>query len=573
VALLALTGCQTIRPDTAATDSGNGQPVPTGTALPFAEPPAVQRPLDEDLVYSYLLGEIAAHRGELALAQSHYQHAAILAGDPYAAERATRIALHLKDYPAALASAQRWVELAPNDAAARQISAVLHLRNAQPEAAVEQLDALVRIADARGSDGFLQAAGALGAEQDRAAAEQVMRALHERHPDDLRSLYALAVLETAHRSFAEAEALLRQVLERRPEWDQPRVLLSRVLVAGDRREDALALLEQGVRQAPDSALLRTAYSRLLVDAGDYPGALEQFRKLHAAAPDDTEITFGYAMLATQQERWDEARPLWQALRGDPDRRDEASYYLAQIEEREGNDELALGLYRTVNGGELRVDAAMRSAGLLARGGRLDEARELLQQARIANPGRTGDLYIAETQLVQKHGSRAEAMALYDLAIGAFPEDNDLLYNRALYIYEQGDFAAMERDLRLILARDPDHADSLNALGYTLAERNERLDEALGLITRALELRPDSAAILDSMGWVLYRRGELEQAVSYLQRALGMVQDDEIAAHLGEVLWIQGQRQEARRVWRDALSHSPDSTKIRAVVERLSVGEL
>jgi tetratricopeptide (TPR) repeat protein len=471
LALSLLQGCQSMGV-LSSQAAGDGAPADSAPpVMPFPEPAPRERELDEDLVYSYLLGEIAAHRGELQLAQSHYQHAAVLASDAYAAERATRIALHLKDYDAALTSVGRWVELAPNDATARQLAAILLLRSGDADAALEELDAVVRIAEARGNDGFLQAASALGAEPDAAAAEQLMLRLRERYPDDVRALYALAVLETAQRRFAEAETRLREVIGQKPDWEQPRVLLSRVLVAQDRRPDALELLDQSVRQMPSSAVLRTAYSRLLIDAGDYPEALEQFRQLHAAAPDEREITFGYAMLATQQSRWDEARPLWQALRGDPDRRDEAGYYLAQIEERAGNDELALGLYRTVNNDELRVDAAMRIARILAGDGRLAEARETLQQARIANPGRAADLYIAETQIVQKHGERDEALALYDLAMAAFPEDNDLLYNRALFINAQGDFAAMERDLRRVLERDPDHADALNALGYSLADRN------------------------------------------------------------------------------------------------------
>ena len=571
--MLLLQGCQSVGVRSGQAVENGAAASPPAAVMPFAEPAPAGRELDEDLVYSYLLGEIAAHRGELRLAQSHYQHAAILAGDAYAAERATRIALHLKDYPAALASVRRWVERAPNDSTARQLAAILLLRNGDSDAALEELDAVVRIAEARGSDGFLQAASALGGESDAAAAEQLMLRLQARYPDDVRALYALAVLETAQRRFAEAETRLREVMRQKPDWEQPRVLLSRVLVAQERRADALAMLDDSVRQMPSSALLRTAYARLLIDAGDYPAALAQFRELHAATPDDREVTFGYAMLATQQARWDEARPLWQALRGDPDRRDEATYYLAQIEERQGNDELALGLFRSVSGDELRIDAAIRSARILARSGRLDAAREALQQARIANPGRAADLYIAETQLMQKHGDHDEALALYELAMTVFPEENDLLYNRALFIHELGDFPAMERDLRRVLERDPDHADALNALGYSLADRNERLDEAYGLISRALELKPDSAAILDSMGWVLYRKGQLTEAADYLQRALALVQDDEIAAHLGEVLWMKGRRSEAREVWREALEHAPGSDKIRAVVERLAVGEL
>lgn len=568
--LLVAQGCQTFKqkPDAETpADAADTAPV----ALPFPEPAPVKRELDEDLVYSYLVGEIGAHRGDLRMAQTHYQHAAILARDPYAAERATRIALHLKDYAAGLASVRRWVELAPNDMTARQMAVVLFLRNGQPELAGEQLDALVKIAEARRVDGFLQAASALSVETDRAGAEQLMLGLHERHPDDPRSLYALAVLEAAHRRFPEAESRLRQVVASKPEWEQPRVLLARVLVAQSRREEALDFLDESVRRYPDSALLRTTYSRQLVDAADYQRALEQFRALHRLKPDDDEIAFGYAMLATQQEQWDEARPQWQALRGSPERRDEASYYLAQIEERTGNDELAIGLFRAVDGSELKIDAVMRLSQILARTGRLAEAREELQQARIANPGRAADLYIAETQIVQKYADRDEALALYESALAAFPDNHDLRYNRALFVVELGDFEWMERDLRLVLDQDPDNVDALNALGYTLADRNERLDEAFALVARALKLRPDSPAILDSMGWVLYRQGDLAQATSYLRRALSLSQDDEIAAHLGEVLWVSGQREDAKSVWREALVQFPDSEKIRAVMERLQAG--
>jgi tetratricopeptide (TPR) repeat protein len=395
-----------------------------------------------------------------------------------------------------------------------------------------------------------------------------MQGLQDRHPDDVRAIYATAVLQTAHKQFSGAEARLREVIRRDPDWDQPRVLLSRVLVAQGRKDQALDVLEQGVRQNPDSALLHTSYARLLVDAGDYARALEEFESLYALNPEDEEITFGYAMLATQQEQWDEARPLWQKLRANPGRRDEASYYLAQIEEQEGNDELAIGLFRSVNGGELKVDAVMRSAQILARIGRLQEARDALQNARIANPGRAADLYIAETQIVQKYGEPPDALALYQTALTAFPENQDLRYNRALYVVELGDFESMERDLKQLLEEDPDHVDALNALGYTLADRNERLDEAYAHVSRALSLRPDSPAILDSMGWVLYRQGDLEQAAEYLRRALALTQDDEIAAHLGEVLWVSGNHSDARAVWREGLSHAPDSDKIRSAVERL-----
>lgn len=558
-------GCQSIKPNRATADG----PDAADMTLPFPEPARVARELDEDLVFSYLVGEIGAHRGELRLAQTHYQHAAVLGEDAYAAERATRIALHLRDYHAGLTAARRWVALAPNDLAARQLAAVLFFRNEQPEAAGEQLDALIKVADARGIDGFLQAAGVFSVESDRAAAEQLMQGLHERHLEDRRSLYALAVMELAHRRLPEAETRLRTVIEDKPDWEQPRVLLSRVLVAQKRRDEALELLDASVRRYPDSVLLRTTYARMLVDANKYSASLKQFRELNVRQPDDEELLFGYAMLATQQERWKEARPAWQKLRKRPGRRDEATYYLAQIEQQNENHDLAIKLFRAVEGDQFKVDAAIRTAQILGDTGRLDEARGALQQSRIANPMRAADLYVAETLIIQNNGAPEDALALYETALTAYPDNEDLLYNRALFVIQKGDFAAMERDLQRLLKKNPDNADALNALGYTLADTNQRLDEAFTLIARALKLAPDSPAILDSMGWVLYRQGDLEGAADYLRRALKLSRrDDEIAAHLGEVLWMSGERTDAQAVWREALKHKPDSEKIRSVLERL-----
>lgn len=538
--------------------------------LPFDEPEPVRAELDEDLVFSYLVGEIGARAGKLDEALTHYLHAAALARDPYAAERATRIAIHLKDYDRGMRAARRWVELAPNSLAARQLGAVLFLRSGDTEQALVQLRALLKIAESKGADGMLQVAATLTAEKAlRAEVLQLMRALVDERPEDARAHYAMAVVETSHERYPEAEASLRKVVELRPEWSQPRVLLSKVLTELGRQDQALRHLAMGVEEFPKDRLLRISYARMLVSVGDYPAALTQFRALHENGELDHEVRYGYAMLATQQSHWDEARAQWQSLRGESKFRDEASYFLGQVEEADGNRDLAIGLYRSVTRGEYKVDAVIRAVSLLADSGRLDQAREELARARVANPDRAVDLYVAETQMLQAAGAdNAEVLALYETAIGAYPADNDLRYNRGLYFSEVGDYAAMEADFMAVLEREPDHAESLNALGYVLADRGQRLEEALAYITRALKLRPGNAAILDSMGWVHYRLGRYPEALQYLRQAAAGDKDDEIAAHLVEVLWVSGEHDEARGVWEAALQNTPDSELLREVQERL-----
>ena len=558
-------GCQSpvMRPDAAAAEA----PAKAAPALPFTAPPAGPAELDDDIVYSYLVGELGAQRGDLGVAYGHYLHAAILAHDPYAAERAARIAIFRKDTPAAQRATRRWVELAPNDPQARLAATVLFLDADPPGESLTQAEALIKIADALGEDGYLQVATALGKSHQGAAALQLMRELTARHDSDARAHFALAVVEVGARETAAAEASLRHAMALKPDWAKPWVLLARVMASQDRDAEARALLQKGVQTYPKDTLLRTAYARTLVDAEEYAEALEQFRELRRLAPDDDEILYAQAVLAMQAERWDEARDAWQALRNLGKRYEEATYYLAQIEEENGNPLVATGLYATIQKGPLQVDAALRLAALKAKSGQVAEARDVLRQIRVLEPDRAVDAYLTETRLLGQFGSEQQTLEVYDTALQAYPDNGDLLYNRAIYAAELGKVDMAERDLKRVLQKNPDNADALNALGYTLADQTQRFDEAYGYIQRAYKLKPDSPAILDSMGWVYFRMGKLEQAREFLTKALQRMQDPEIAAHLGEVLWVSGDQAEARRVWKDALTASPDDPKLRTVMER------
>ena len=367
----------------------------------------------------------------------------------------------------------------------------------------------------------------------------------------------------------EAAASLRKAIVLRPDWAQPHVLLSRVLVAQGRPAEGIQHLSETLKTYPDNRLVRLSYARLLVAERKYGLALEEFRRLHKSDKDDREVHYAYAMMATQQSAWDEARPLWQSLRNDPKFRDEATYFLGQVEELDGNSALAIGLYKSVDKSHFRVDALIRAASLLADQDQLLAGRDLLAEARITEPERAEDIYLSELQMLQKAEADPEViLRLYATAIKAFPESNDLIYNRGLYYSDLGRFDAMEVDFQAVLARDEDHAESLNALGYMLADRGVRLDEALTYIHRAHKLRPDNAAILDSLGWAYYRKGDYQTALRYLREAVqASDQDDEIAAHFGEVLWISGEQAEARNVWRSALEVVPESKHLRAVMER------
>ncbi len=558
---LALTACQgpvAWRADTPTDTKAGAEAAPL--ELPFEPPERPDRELDSELLLRYLAGEIGARLGDFERSAAAYLEAAEDARDPYAAERATRIAWHIQDMDLARRAARLWVELAPNSLLARQFLGLTLLRAGRQAGALAQFRAMLAIARALGKDGYLVVASALAREKNKARALSVMRQLVEEAPGTAAARYGLALLLTSQHQYPEAEGLLRQVLEQAPERVAAWSLLAQVLIARGQRDAALDVLAQALREHPEDRRLRLSRARLLVAAERYEEALAQFRELYRRDPKDHQVLFGYAMLATQQRRWDEARRLWQALRGSPRFANDATYFLGQVEEASGNRITAIGLYRSVNKGELRADAAIRAAALIGEeAGRLDEARALLRRARDLVPRRRADLYLAEIELLRRHGAdRNAVLVLYAQALQVLPEDTDLLYARGLYYSEIGDYAAMERDFRRVLELQPQHADALNALGYMLAQRNMRLQEARRYIEQALRLKPESPAVLDSMGWVLYRQGELEAARDYLQRAWERERDAEITGHLVEVLWALGERRKARRLLEDALrQHAED----------------
>ncbi len=557
-AALVVTGCQglSLKAGEAESAPAPAPEAPPRPSLPFPEPPPAGDELTPDAIYSFLVGEIASDRGELRLAYNHYLHTALLTADPYAAERATRIALHMKDNPAAKKAA-----------AARQALVHVLLRLGDSETALEQLKAMLRIAEALNEDGFLQAAAVLGRD-DGAKGLALMRQLVSEHPDSAKAHYAVALVLSSAKAYAEAEPHVRRAIAIEPGWHKPRLLLVQVLVSTDRLPEAREALKAAVEQNSDDVPLRTAYARLLLDAKELQAAYEQFRILQAKAPKDADIQVTTALVAMQLERWGDAREVWKSLAAAGQRAHEARYFLAQTEEHAGETERAAALYGEITDGPYRADAAIRLAGLLAKQGRLDEARERLKGARAGDADRAVDLYVAEADLLNKYAAREQAVELYGLALQAHPEDGDLLYSRALVYSQLGRVPEAEADLRRVIAKEPDNADAYNALGYTLTDLTDRHAEALGLIENALRLKPDTGAFLDSMGWVQYRLGNHAAALDYLRRAYAKLKDPEVAAHLGEVLWVTGHRDEARRVWQEAAREHGDDPVLRQTMQRL-----
>ena len=510
--------------------------------------------LTADMVYAVLVGEIAMQRDDPGAAFTHYLQAAQLSRAPVMAELAARAGLSLKDPQAALRATDLWTELAPDSSRARQIAAYAEIDAGDRPATLAALLDLIRLAPERGQ-GYMQAAQMLSRVEDPAERVEMMRELVAEDIDNADAQFALAMLAAGASDVKTAREHAERAAALRPGWNGPRVFLVRLLISEDRREEALSVLDGFLAIEPVNQELQLMLAQLRIDDKEYDAALALFDNIISRKPGQPDVLFTAAVLALEVEAVDKARAYLTQLRQTGERADDSAFLLGQVEELAGNSDLALDWYAKV-GGENTSNARVRIAGIYAQRGEVEQAREILQQLRDQYPEGAATLYLIEGELLREQGLTQQAIDVYTDGLLAKPDDPDLLYGRAMLAVAMDRVDLLERDLRRILTADPDHVDALNALGYTLADRTERFDEAQSLIERALQLRPDEPAILDSMGWLLFRKGEAGRAEPYLRQALDAVFDAEIAAHLGEVLWVLDKKDEARQIWERALAEDP-----------------
>lgn len=561
-----LAACNSVQYKIASTANGQDYSV----LPPVADGVVGPSPLTPDIIYNILVGEIALQRQDLASAYAHQLKGAGLARDAVAAERATRIALYQKNYPDAMVAARRWIQFAPEDPQARQLAVMLFIQLRDYATAQIHLGSLVQLHEQQGQDGFAYAIAAVTSGGDRQQAVKLMQSLAAGYRDNPRAGYAVALTAVLAKQLDLAEREARRCIQLQPDMEKAYVLLSRIFLEKKDTAGAMQIMQDALNILPDSRIIRSAYARILVDLDKPEQAYSQFQKLAKLIPDDVDVQFSLGILALQLERREQAANHFTQLIQAGKRVDDASFYMGRIKELEDKPKAALDWYERVKDGRYQFDAQARMAGIVADLEDLPKARSMLSDLRATMPKRSVDLYMLEGELLRKYSTNEEVVRLYDAALKVHPDDLDLLYARALSASAQGRVDILERDILAILKVKPDHADALNALGYTLADQTDRYQEALGYIQRALTIKPDSPAILDSMGWVQYRMGNNKEALRYLRRAFDKEQDVEIATHLMELLWITGQKQEAQKVLQGALKKTPDSKYLQQAIKRLGI---
>lgn len=539
------------------------------------EDPLPSVELSNELLYKLLSAEIAFQRGDWQTAYVTTLTLAQQTRDPRLARRASEIALSAKQADEALSAVRLWRTLAPHSDEALQyhLSFIIlsdDLSDAKP--ILEQ-----RLKEARPQTrGLLafQIQRLLTRAKDKAEAFAILEEVLAPYLDLPEVRLALAQGAFARGDIQRAQHEARQALQSKPDSELAALALAQV--TPDKAE-ATKLLADFVKRNPTARDVRLAYARMLVEQKQYDKAREEFESLLKDQPQDLTSLYALGVLSAQTNDFKTAEKHLTAylnvLSSKPDaERDptQALLLLAQIAEERGDTEAALKWLSQVDSGEAYLNAQFKRAQIIAKRGDLAEARKLLHSIDAAGEREQAQIIIAEGQLLRDANQLQEALTVLKDGLERFPTNADLLYDYAMAAEKSNQWEAMERSLRKLIEIAPDNQHAYNALGYSLAERNIRLDEAYTLIEQALKLAPDDPFILDSMGWVQFRRGRLEEAENLLRRAYDMRPDVEIAAHLGEVLWVKGQKEDAQKLWRDAQTRDPQNDTLRSTLARLHV---
>lgn len=562
---VTLCACQTALPNNAA-NAGHSAAT-TGTQAAKPKPSTLQRNYSSESLANLLVAEVAAQRNAYAVTLGYYAQEARQHRDPLVAEQAAKLAAYLNDPILSSEMGEVWLDGDSLSRDARVLLALSYTEQGETEKAAAQIDLLMTNNPREALAELVSQARSL----DAAGNAQLLAALGsltDRYPDQAPLWYARALSLEIEAQHEPSLAACNQAIKLDSTHEDSRLLKARVLFQLGRNNEALKFLKKSLRKYPDAKRSRTLYTRLLIDHGDLASADAQLKEVNRRFPEDHDLRFSLALLAMDKGSRGSAAKTLNQLLADDYRSDEIHFFLAAAAEKDKQLNTALEHYMAVQG-DNQLRARIQAARLMHSEHLDAEASALMRRLRTQHPEQKPALYAAEADILSRIEQSEKAMVLLNSALVELPSNADLLYSRAMTAERLGDMTRLEADLHRVLELKPNDATALNALGYTLLAHTDRIDEAATYIEDAHVQRPNDAAIIDSLGWLRYRQGRPDEALPYLAQAWELFPDQEVAAHLGEVLWVLGQQEEARRIWRTGLSNQPDSRAIPEAVLRLT----
>ena len=525
------------------------------------------RAFPDGALLELLLAEVAGYRGAYDQALAIYREQALKLGDPGVAARTARLARYLKNSEVLVEVSAVWAALEPENIEPLQYLTDDAIKNGDYQQALRYMETIDQLGGDVKFDFFAYRAQALSVPEAQELLDR-MTLMDDGTSPHLQFSRAALLERVGH--FEAALPIAESLNLNFPDEVNYLILRVNVLDQMARHEEAMTLLSDHLSNETASARIQKLYAQQLLKLKNLDAAREIYKAMLLDDPEDGDVLFALALLEIENKALEEARLHLLRLTRLGHRPDESHFYLGVIAEALGDHALAIREYERVRGGYQWLPALRRVADLIATTEGLDEGRRYVSEKRERLPHLRQQLIMLEAQLISDQTEPPMVLAFLDDAVAEDPENVALLYYRGMIGQQLGRMDILERDLSQVLTINPEHADAMNALGYTLADQTDRFDEALALITKALALRPDEPAFIDSMGWVLFRLGRFEEARSQLERAYQLFPNDEVASHLGEVLWMMGKKREAKKVWRKAKDRTPDSPYINDVYQRFDL---
>ncbi|TYC59422.1 tetratricopeptide repeat protein [Marinobacter sp. BW6] len=535
-----------------------------------AKPPVEYADFEPETLYLLLSAEIAAQRGRYDITLVNYLKAAKQSRDQVVIERAMRIAQSLNGDNAQKQLAELWLEIDPDNLQAHRISAIQAVKGNDLQTAIQHME---RIMD-QGGDADFDSLAAMAANLPSEQQQELLALYNEmsaRHPDTPELEYSIALLLKVTGQPQEALDRLEPLLRENANFQPAIILKGDLLYQTNQKSSALDYLLTNTRRFPGNRQMGTLYGRMLINEGELQAAQDEFARLVNRYPDTPGLRLSHALVALENGQTDLAREELTRLAEQGHHTSEANYYLGRIEDQAGNTEQAIGYYQSVEQGNYYFPGLARASSLLAENGQLEDAIDRIRRLREANPRQAENFWLLEVNLLLDQERQQEALSTATEALEEHPDNIEIRYARAMLYDGVGQPADAEADLKQIIEQEPENAVALNALGYILTTRTDRLREARSYIEKALRLDPDNPAILDSMGWVLFLEGQIEPALDYLSRAWAAFPDPEVAAHYGEALWMNGAEEQARIIWQEGLEQDSDHQVLRETIDRLTNG--
>ena len=532
------------------------------------QPPVEYADFEPETLYLLLSAEIAAQRGRYDITLVNYLKAAKQSRDQVVIERAMRIAQSLNGDNAQKQLAELWLDIDPDNLQAHRISAIQAVKGNDLQTAIHHME---RIMD-QGGDADFDSLAALAANLPPEQQQELLALYNEmsdRHPDTPELEYSIALLLKVTGQPQQALDRLEPLLQENANFQPAIILKGDLLYQTGQKSSALDYLLTNTRRFPGNRQMGTLYGRMLINEGELQAAQDEFNRLVKRYPDTPGLRLSHALVALENGQTDLARQELTQLAEQGHHTSEANYYLGRIEDQASNTEQAIGYYQSVEQGNYYFPALARASSLLAENGQLEDAIDRIRRLREANPRQAENFWLLEVNLLLDQEQQQQALSTATEALEEHPDNIEIRYARAMLYDGIGQPAYAEADLKHILEQEPENAVALNALGYILTTRTDRLREARGYIEKALRLDPNNPAILDSMGWVLFLEGQLEPALDYLSRAWAAFPDPEVAAHYGEALWMNGAEEQARIIWQEGLEQDSDHEVLRETIDRLT----